>query len=41
MMDMSRNHRLDPRDTPGSWPHEEAYVGGFFIVLATKNRKLH
>ena len=28
--------RLDPRDPPGSWNHERAFVGGAFAVIARR-----
>lgn len=33
-------HRKPPSDArPGSWRHEDAYVGGGFVILATKGQK--
>ena len=34
-----RVRKPDPQAVPGSWTHESAYVGGGFIILATKDRK--
>jgi SAM-dependent methyltransferase len=39
VVDLSRNKKPDTQALPGSWTHQEAYVGGGFIIVATKDRK--
>jgi ubiquinone/menaquinone biosynthesis C-methylase UbiE len=34
--DLSRDRAPDPRATPGTWRHERFYVGGQFVVVASK-----
>ena len=36
VVDEGRNNRPDPKARIGSWTHESAYVGGYFIVVARK-----
>jgi len=36
--DLSRHVKLDSQAAAGSWPHEQAYVGGEFVVVARKER---
>ena len=35
--DLSRNKKPDINATPGSWAHEEPYIGGIFVIVARKN----
>jgi SAM-dependent methyltransferase len=36
VVDWSRSKKPDPQALPGSWTHEESYIGGRFIILAKK-----
>lgn len=36
VVDGGRNNRPDPKSPVGSWTHESAYVGGYFIVVGRK-----
>jgi ubiquinone/menaquinone biosynthesis C-methylase UbiE len=36
--DLSRDVCPDPQAAPGSWDHEQAYVGGAFVVVARKEQ---
>jgi len=37
VVDLSRNTKPDARSLPGSWDHEEPYIGGRFVILAKKD----
>lgn len=37
VMDGSRHKKPNLQALPGSWDHEETYVGGWFIIVATKD----
>jgi SAM-dependent methyltransferase len=36
VVDISRNKKPSPKAIPGSWTHEEPYIGGEFVIVATK-----
>jgi len=36
VVDLSRNKKPNPQALPGSWTHEESYIGGAFIIVANK-----
>jgi len=36
VVDLSRSKKPSPDATPGSWEHEEPYIGGEFVIVATK-----
>ena len=36
VVDISRNNKPDPKAIPGTWDHEEPYVGGNFVIVAKK-----
>lgn len=36
VVDLSRNRKPEPQAVPGSWAHEERYVGGSFVIVAAK-----
>jgi len=38
VVDMGRDRAPDPKAGIGSWTHESAYIGGYFIVVARKPR---
>ena len=38
VVDEARNSKPDPKAPIGSWTHESAYVGGYFIVVARKHQ---
>ncbi len=37
VVDSSRNKKPDPQAIPGSWAHEESYIGGGFVIVAMKD----
>ena len=37
--DLSRNKKPDLQAPPGSWGHEESYIGGGFVIVATKDKR--
>ncbi len=37
--DLSRNKKPDLQASPGSWGHEESYIGGEFVIVATKGKR--
>jgi SAM-dependent methyltransferase len=37
VVDMSRHKKPRPQALPGSWDHEEPYIGGWFIIVAKKD----
>ena len=39
VVDLSRNKKPDPQAPPGDWTHEESYIGGIFVIVATKDRR--
>jgi SAM-dependent methyltransferase len=40
VVDLSRNEKPDPHAPPGSWEHEESYIGGRFVIVAVKDKKV-
>ena len=36
VVDLSRNKKPSPEAISGSWTHEEPYIGGEFVIVATK-----
>jgi SAM-dependent methyltransferase len=38
VIDLGRDKIPDPAAAPGSWPHQESYVGGGFVIVAKKVR---
>ena len=36
VVDEGRNSKLEPKAPIGSWTHESAYVGSYFIGVGTK-----
>jgi len=39
VVDLARDKTPDPQALPGSWAHESAYVGGGFVIVATKDQR--
>jgi len=39
VVDLSRNKKPDPQSPPGSWVPEDLYIGGVFVIVATKNKR--
>lgn len=37
VVDLSRNKKPDTQATPGTWVHEEPYIGGIFVIVARKD----
>lgn len=37
VVDLSRNKKLNLQALPGSWTHEESYIGGSFVIVAKKD----
>ena len=37
VVDLSRNRKPNPQASPGSWAHEEPFIGGIFVILAKKD----
>jgi ubiquinone/menaquinone biosynthesis C-methylase UbiE len=40
VVDLSRNKKPDLQAPPGSWMHEEPYIGGRFVIVATKDKRV-
>jgi len=39
VVDLSKNKKPDPQALPGSWAHESSYIGGQFVIVATKDKR--
>jgi len=39
VVDLSRNKKPDPQTPPGSWAHEEPYIGSAFVIVAKKDKE--
>lgn len=39
VMDLSRYEKPDPQALPGSWAHEAPYIGGHFVIVATRDHR--
>ena len=39
VVDLFRYKKPDPQAQPGTWTRQEAYVGGGFVILATKDQR--
>jgi len=39
VVDLARDKKPDPQAVPGTWTHESSYVGGRFVIVATKDRR--
>jgi len=37
VLDLGRNRKPPPQAAPGSWAHQDPYVGGGFVIVATKD----
>lgn len=37
VVDVGRHREPDPEALPGSWAHQDSYVGGGFVVVAAKD----
>ena len=40
VVDEGRRREPDPEAPPGSWEHQDAYVGGGFVIVAAKDKDL-
>jgi SAM-dependent methyltransferase len=40
VVDQGRHREPDPEASPGSWAHQDAYVGGGFVIVAVKGKDL-
>jgi len=36
VIDLSRNKKPDPQTVPGTWAHQELYIGGLYVIVARK-----
>jgi len=39
VVDLSRNKKPNLQAPPGSWTHEEPYIGGRFVIVAAKDKR--